>query len=85
MQGDSEFLQWFVGFSDAEAAFMIYTKNNKEVHFVFQITLHIEDVVVLYTIPYPTHSPFSTLSPLGAWWAGEGEGEREIRYRNSIN
>ena len=29
---------------------MIYTKNNKEVHFVFQITLHIEDVVVLYTI-----------------------------------
>ena len=29
---------------------MIYTKNNKEVHFVFQITLHIEDVVVFYTI-----------------------------------
>ena len=47
---DNEFLQWFVGFSDAESAFMINIKNNKEVHFVFQITLHIEDVAVLYSI-----------------------------------
>jgi len=47
---DNEFLQWFVGFSDAESAFMINIKNNKEVHFVFQITLHIEDGAVLYTI-----------------------------------
>nr|QKQ12919.1 cytochrome b [Sparassis crispa] len=46
----NDFLQWFVGFSDAEAAFIINIKNNKEVHFVFQITLHIEDVAVLYTI-----------------------------------
>ena len=47
---DNEFLQWFVGFSDAESAFMINIKNNKEVHFIFQITLHIEDIAVLYTI-----------------------------------
>ena len=47
---DHKFLQWFVGFSDAESAFMINIKNNKEVHFVFQITLHIADVAVLYTI-----------------------------------
>ena len=47
---DNEFLQWFVGFSDAESAFMINIKNNREVHFVFQITLHIEDAAVLYKI-----------------------------------
>lgn len=45
-----EFLQWFVGFSDAEAGFMINIKNKTEVHFIFQITLHIDDVAVLYTI-----------------------------------
>lgn len=45
-----DFIQWFVGFSDAECAFMINTKNNKEVHFVFQITLHIDDIGTLYTI-----------------------------------
>ena len=45
-----DFIQWFVGFSDAEGAFMINTKNNKEVHFVFQITLHIDDIGVLYII-----------------------------------
>jgi len=44
------FLQWFVEFSDVESAFMINIKNNKEVHFIFKITLHIEDVAVLYTI-----------------------------------
>ncbi len=47
---DKEFLQWFVGFYDAESAFIINIKNNREVHFVFQITLHIADVSVLYTI-----------------------------------
>ena len=47
---NNEFLQWFVGFSDAESAFMINIKNNREVHFVFQITLHIADIAVLYTI-----------------------------------
>ena len=47
---DVEFLQWFVGFSDAESSFIINIKNNREVHFTFQITLHIDDVAVLYTI-----------------------------------
>ena len=45
-----DFIEWFTGFTDAEGAFIIYTKNHKEVHFVFQITLHIEDAAVLYTI-----------------------------------
>ena len=44
---DKEFLQWFVGFTDAEGSFWINIKNNSEVHFVFQITLHIEDSAVL--------------------------------------
>ena len=47
---DTEFLQWFVGFTDAEGSFWINIKNNSEVHFVFQITLHIEDSAVLYYI-----------------------------------
>ena len=47
---DEAFLQWFVGFSDAESTFLINIKNNREIHFIFQITLHIDDVAVLYTI-----------------------------------
>ena len=47
---DVEFIQWFVGFSDAESSFMINTKNEREVHFTFQITLHVDDVAVLYII-----------------------------------
>lgn len=47
---DIDFLQWFVGFSDAEAAFLINIKNNREAHFIFQITLHIDDSAVLYYI-----------------------------------
>nr|YP_009690296.1 LAGLIDADG homing endonuclease [Fomitiporia mediterranea]QEG57076.1 LAGLIDADG homing endonuclease [Fomitiporia mediterranea] len=47
---DKEFLQWFVGFTDAEGSFWINIKNNSEVHFVFQITLHIEDSAVLFYI-----------------------------------
>jgi hypothetical protein len=47
---DNQFLQWFVGFSDAESSFTIETKKNKEVHFKFSITLHIDDIAVLYTI-----------------------------------
>ena len=47
---DVEFLQWFVGFSDAESSFIINTKNEREVYFTFQITLHIDDVGVLYII-----------------------------------
>ena len=31
----NDYLQWFVEFSDTEAAFMINIQNNKEVHFVF--------------------------------------------------
>lgn len=44
------FLQWFVGFTDAEGTFLINTKNNKEAHFIFKITLHIDDISVLYEI-----------------------------------
>ena len=44
------FLQWFVGFSDAEGSFIYNIKNKTEVHFIFQITLHIDDVVTLYNI-----------------------------------
>jgi hypothetical protein len=29
---------------------MINTKNNSQIHFVFKITLHIDDIIVLYTI-----------------------------------
>jgi hypothetical protein len=47
---DNEFLQWFVGFTDAEGCFKINIKNKTEVHFVFQIVLHVADVAVLYTI-----------------------------------
>lgn len=36
-----------VGFSDAEASFLINTKENREAHFIFQITLHIDDRAVL--------------------------------------
>lgn len=48
--GNDQFIQWFVGFSDAESFFLINTKNESEVHFTFQITLHIDDLGVLYTI-----------------------------------
>ena len=58
---ESDFLQWFVGFSDAESSFMISLKNNSpstslppkgvgEAHFIFRITLHIDDCAVLFTI-----------------------------------
>ena len=47
---DTNFLQWFVGFTDAEGCFLIQTKNNSEVHFSFKITLHIEDSAVLFLI-----------------------------------
>jgi len=50
LNSDNSFLQWFSGFTDAEGTFKINIKNNKEVHFIFQITLHIDDVGVLFTI-----------------------------------
>jgi hypothetical protein len=47
---DNDLLQWFSGFTDAEGSFKLNIKNNREVHFVFQITLHIEVVAVLFII-----------------------------------
>jgi hypothetical protein len=44
------FIQWFVGFTDAEGSFIIQIRNNREVHFRFRITLHVEDSVVLFLI-----------------------------------
>jgi LAGLIDADG endonuclease len=49
---DYKFLQWFIGFTEAEGCFLIQTKNksliqtkNKsEVQFCFKITLHIDAV-----------------------------------------
>jgi hypothetical protein len=47
---DSKFVQWFVGFADAESSFSIEIKQTKEVYFKFSITLHIDDIAVLYTL-----------------------------------
>lgn len=47
---DHKFLQWFVGFTDAEGTFLIKTKNKSEVNFSYKITLHIDDSAVLYLI-----------------------------------
>jgi LAGLIDADG endonuclease/Cytochrome b/b6/petB len=47
---DEIFMQWFVGFTDAEGTFLISIRNNKEAHFIFKITLHIDDISVLYSI-----------------------------------
>ena len=47
---DYKFLQWFIGFTDAEGCFLIQTKNKSEVHFFFKITLHIDDSAVLFLI-----------------------------------
>lgn len=47
---DYQFLQWFIGFTDAEGCFLIQTKNKSEVHFCFKITLPIDDSAVLFLI-----------------------------------
>jgi hypothetical protein len=47
---DNDFIQWLIGFTDAEGSFKINIKNNKEVHFIYQIILHIDDISVLYFI-----------------------------------
>lgn len=47
---DYQFLQWFIGFTDAEGCFLIQTKNKSEVHFCFKFTLHIDDSAVLFLI-----------------------------------
>ena len=45
---DSEFKQWFVGFTDAEGCFRIAINNkNKVISFNFSILLHIDDKEVL--------------------------------------
>lgn len=45
---DSEFKQWFVGFTDAEGCFRIaINNNNKVISFNFAIGLHIDDQEVL--------------------------------------
>ena len=47
---DYKFLQWFIGFTDAEGCFLIQTKNQSEVQFCFKNTLHIDDSAVLFLI-----------------------------------
>ena len=47
---DEKFIQWFIGFTDAEGCFLIQTKNKSEVQFCFKITLHIDDSAVLFLI-----------------------------------
>ena len=47
---EESFIQWFVGFTDAEGSFIIQIRNNSEVHFRFRITLHVEDSAVLFLI-----------------------------------
>ena len=47
---DHKFLQWFVGFTDAEGTFLIKTKNKSEVNFSYKITLHIDDSAVSHLI-----------------------------------
>lgn len=47
---DNKFLQWFVGFSDAEGSFIIQTKNNSEVNFCFKITPYmIQNTLLRYS------------------------------------
>lgn len=45
-----EFLQWFVGFTDAVGCFLINTKKAQEAYFTFKINLPINDIAVLYKI-----------------------------------
>ena len=47
---DHKFLQWFVGFTDAEGSFLIQMKKESIVNFSFKITLHIDDSAVLFLI-----------------------------------
>ncbi|KAF8572530.1 hypothetical protein K439DRAFT_1321906, partial [Ramaria rubella] len=49
------FLQWFTGFTDVppgpEGSFIIsLPKKSNQVHFIFKITLHIDDINVLHII-----------------------------------
>src|SRR5690606_2602101 len=49
---DKEFIEWFVGFSDAESNFLCRVRKNKEgiiigFEFLFRISLHVDDKNVL--------------------------------------
>ena len=43
----NKFLQWFVGFTDAEGHFIISTNSKGYVIFRFKIRLHVDDLEVL--------------------------------------
>ncbi len=46
-----EFLEWLVGFTDAEGSFFIIPKNNwTNIGLAFKIEVHIDDVEILYKI-----------------------------------
>lgn len=45
-----EFLEWFVGFTDAEGCFSIRKPNGNSVSLIFTIELHKDDVEVLHKI-----------------------------------
>ena len=45
---DSSFIEWFVGFSDAEGSFDFIRKKNRNTYvFRFRISLHLDDMAVL--------------------------------------
>lgn len=46
---NDEFLYWFSGFTDAEGNFLV-SIDRKYVKLIFKISLHIDDIEVLYTI-----------------------------------
>jgi len=48
-QRNKDFLYWFTGFTDAEGNFLV-TIDRKYIKLRFKISLHIDDIKVLYTI-----------------------------------
>lgn len=48
-QTNKDFLHWFIGFTDAEGNFLV-TIDRKYIKLRFKISLHIDDIKVLYTI-----------------------------------
>ena len=52
-KASKEFLQWFVGFTDAEGTFSIVPLQNwKSVNLKFSIEVHIDDIEILHKIAY---------------------------------
>lgn len=74
---DNNFLQWFVGFSDAEGSFIIQTKatHNSEVNFCFKITPYmIQNTLLRYsTINTNLHHAVNNLNP--NWVSGFADAE----------